>query len=97
MERHTLTTPVTVPATTEYTVRFILLNWEDRLVTVSLTDNRGQAITKQYDRQTTPTGESLMVALNKANLATKSLHARVLERLALDGVIGAGAVNGTPE
>ena len=51
-----------------------------------------------YDSTTTPTGASLIVALNKANLSTpgNSLEARVLKRLILDGYL-TGTVTGAPE
>jgi hypothetical protein len=74
-----------------------LLDLENRIVEISVKDNNGVAYNKRYDRTTTPTGQTLMLALNRANLTTSSLYKRVLERLAQDGVIEAGTVTGTPE
>lgn len=41
--------------------------------------------------------QTLLTALNKANLSVKSLERRCLEQAQLDGVISAGAVTGTPD
>ncbi len=50
--------------------------------------------TFQYDGAT---ATSLMVALNKANLSTSSLHKRVLQQLVADGKLTVGTVTGTPD
>lgn len=97
MEQHALTTPVTGPTKTTYTIRFILLDWEGKRVEISVVDNTGKVSNKRYDDTTTPTGQSLMVTLNKADLSANSLHRRALNRLATDGVIEVGTVTGTPD
>ena len=40
---------------------------------------------------------SLIAALNTANLSTKSLERRVVERCQADGKIGAGSMTGSPQ
>ena len=47
-----------------------------------------------YDAGTTPTGASLITALNKANLATISLEKRIMNQLLASGFV-AGTVAGT--
>lgn len=51
-----------------------------------------------YDSTTTPTGASLIISLNKANLSTagNSLEARVLAQLITNGYI-TGTTSGIPE
>ena len=51
-----------------------------------------------YDATTTPTGASLIISLNKANLSTagNSLEARVLNQLITSGYLS-GSVTGNPE
>lgn len=47
-----------------------------------------------YDSSTTPTGASLIVSLNKANLSTTSLEKRIMNQLLTSGFV-AGTVGGT--
>ena len=47
-----------------------------------------------YDSATTPTGASLIVSLNKANLTTISLEKRIMNQLITSGLV-AGSVGGT--
>ena len=42
------------------------------------------------------TALSLMTTLNTPNLSVKSLHQRILEKLATDGLLPSGTVSGTP-
>lgn len=48
-----------------------------------------------YDATTTPTGASLLVALNKADLTTISLEKRILQQLIKSKHL-AGVIEGTP-
>lgn len=52
----------------------------------------GRTITCRYDDTE---AETLLVALNKANLSTKSLERRVTERCQADKKLGAGSISGT--
>lgn len=44
-----------------------------------------------------PEAETLILALNKANLSLISLEKRVTQKCQLDGKLGAGAISGTPD
>lgn len=54
----------------------------------------GPALNVVYDASTTPTGASLIVALNKANLSTISLERRIINQLIASGHL-TGTVSGT--
>lgn len=94
MESVVLTTPITAAPVISYSIRYINLSWEMKVVEVGYTDNLGQANTKRYDGQT---ATNMIIALNKANLSIKSLHRRVMEQLMTDGVLPAGSITGTPD
>lgn len=93
-EQHTLTTPVTRASVTTYSVQAITFDWANVVIVVSVLASSGDVIRQEYRG---PTATTLMVALNKVDLSVKSLQKRVLERLVADGVLGAGAVTGTPD
>ena len=99
MEKFNLSTPVplTPPDKTQYTLRYIRFDWDAKYFEVGLRDNLGRALSKVYDETTNPTGESLMLSLNKANLSSSSLHRRIFTRLSADGVIETGSTNETVE
>lgn len=54
----------------------------------------GEPVTKQYDQFTTPTGATLLHALNVGNFSTNSMIRAVYLRLITDGVIS-GTVSGS--
>ena len=58
----------------------------------------GPPVNVTYNGSTTPTGMSLIIALNTADLSTpgNSLEARLLKRLILDGHLS-GVVSGSPQ
>jgi len=101
MEKHALTTPITSGTTiSDYQVRFLNLHWDgDRYVEVGWKDNTGKLYNHTYrNTATTPTlATDLLIALNKANLSIKSLHRRILERLAADGLLATGTITGSPD
>ena len=98
-EQFTLTTPEAVPATSVYTLRVVTLNWETQTVTIAWRDNAGRERSESYTPSTSPTGHTLLVALNKANLslAGQSLQARIWNQLRTSGFLKAGTVTGSPE
>lgn len=49
-----------------------------------------------YDATTAPTGASLIVALNTANLSANSLERRIMTQLIASGLL-AGNIAGTPD
>lgn len=89
-----LTTPIVRPSTTNYQVTQLVLNWELGSINVTLKSNTGDILVKNYDGSTNPTGASLMISLNKANLTARSLNQRIFDRLVLDGVV-VGTVAGS--
>lgn len=60
--------------------------------------NTDQRLDVVYDATTTPTGLSLIIALNKANFSTanNSLERRIMAQLIASGYL-AGTVSGTPQ
>ena len=95
-ETTTLTTPVAKPSQTTCRVDRITLDLTQKSIGVQILGNNDEAISKVYDATTTPTGASLLSALNTANLTTNSFIKRVLTRLATDGIC-VGTVSGAPE
>ena len=95
METLTLSTPETTPAivTTDYKVALLMLDVEGAQIAVHLRGSNGERKEFRYNGAE---ATALMVALNKANLAAKSLQRRILEKLTADGLI-AGAVTGVPD
>lgn len=92
-ERVTLTTPKPLPVqVVGYTVAALHLNWEPTpQIVVRLRATDGTYSDQVYEGATATT---LMIALNKANLSTRSLNQRIFDRLIADGRI-VGAVAGS--
>jgi hypothetical protein len=104
-ERLTLATPVTRPTVTEYRVRALTLylgegvtTADDRIdIDLDSTTNTGTVDENTQTRRESyggATANGLIIALNKANLSTRSLQQRIFDRLIADGRI-AGTVTGT--
>lgn len=99
-EQITLTTPYVVdprqaPA---FVIDSVTLDWQNKLIFINVgysVDELSPRVTQQFTYQGDE-AKNLMVALNKANLSTKSLHKRILEKLINDGHL-AGTISGTPE
>lgn len=91
-EQLNLTTPITYPATTFYRISALHLDWDGQRITVVLRGSDGSITSHMY---TSDQAVTLMRALNTANLSTKSLHRRILERLHQDNVL-TGTVSGMP-
>lgn len=94
-ERFTLTTAETIPEkrTTYYRVARVSLNWVAARIDVDVLGENGELRGFVYEGVV---ATNLMVALNTADLSVKSLHRRILERLAADGRL-VGAVTGAPD
>jgi hypothetical protein len=104
MEEHLLDTPLVTPpvSTTRVRVVVLTLDLEARLtppappglVLVVLRDEHG---VRQQITYTGTEATDLIVFLNKANLSTKSLHKRILEKLEADHKIPPGTIIGAPD
>lgn len=93
MEQLTLTTPITPPACTTYTVDRLVLHWSAQVIQVYLIGSDGGEVFAEYvGAAATP----LLTVLNTANFSTLSLHKRILQRLQTDGKLPAGTITGTP-
>jgi hypothetical protein len=92
----TLTTPQ-VQTATSCTVVFVGLDLgNSRIVADVVLQPTGQRTQKVYDATTTPTGASLLHALNTGNFSVNSLMKAVYNRLSTDGVC-AGTISGVPQ
>lgn len=81
------------PGTTFYKVLALDLNWGGKTIEVTLTGADGIQRTFRYSGTM---AETMMIALNKADLSVKSLHRRILERLMNDGLLS-GTITGLPD
>lgn len=89
----TLTTPEAKPSNTNYHVERVTSALDDKQLLIQLKGVNGEALSCAYTEQTTPTGEFLNNALNKANLAstyagnatTGTLKQRIFHRLVVMG------------
>ena len=93
-EQVNLTVPITKPAINSYKIDSIVLNVTGATITIILIDPvSGEKPVFSYYGTTAMT---LMNALNKVDLSTKSLQKRIFERLIADGKI-AGTISGVPD
>ena len=90
-EQLTLTVAETRPNNTHYTVRRVTLDWEAATIHIAL---RGVNNEQKECNYGGATATNLMIALNKANLSTRSLNQRIFDRLIADGCL-AGSVAGS--
>lgn len=83
-ERIDLTTPYQADPRTasQFQVSRLDLNWGAAMVVVEVRDDETE-ITRQFTYEGA-IATAMMAALNKANLATKSLRKRVLEQLVIE-------------
>jgi hypothetical protein len=94
-EKLTLTTPV-ASSITEWSIASFAIDVEAGSLRIGLKDNNGARRFIGYPNATTTAAQTLALidALNTANLSTKSLRRRILERLQADGFLGAGTFSG---
>jgi hypothetical protein len=71
----------------------VTLNTANSLIQVSLIGEHGRTLEHSWQGAL---ADADIVALNKVNLTTNSLHKRILQKLITDGVI-AGTISGTPD
>lgn len=94
-EQLDLSAPETKPAinTTFYRVVFIQLDWRLRTIMIHLQGENSEIKAFGYEGDE---AQTLMVALNKANLSLISLHRRIINKLVADGKLS-GTPSGTPD
>jgi hypothetical protein len=94
-EQVDLAIPVVRPALTTTSVRVaqLWLDVERGAVVVHLRGTNGELTEIRYEGAP---AAAMLRALNTANLSTRSLQARILDRLIQDGHL-AGVVSGTPD
>lgn len=91
-EQLTVTIPPVAAVSKDYRVTRLELDWDQPRIGIKLLGPDGE-IGHAYQG---PTALALLVALNKANLSTQSLHRRILTRLVADEVI-VGTISGAPD
>jgi hypothetical protein len=90
-ERVDLTTPETKPSNTSYRPVRVVLDADLPAIEIWLKGDNGEVASCHY---TGPTAQALLVALNKADLSTRSLNQRILDRVVADGCL-VGTVAGS--
>jgi hypothetical protein len=93
-ERATLTTP-RVATTSVYRLSTLTLDWDAAAIVVRLTSLTvpTDILTCEYHGATATT---MMIALNKANLTSRSLSQRIFDRIIADGCISATVTGSVP-
>lgn len=80
--------------TLTYRVSQITLDWEHGRIVIRLVGDNGKR--KDVVFGDADNARSLMQTLNKADLSTKSLHRRIMEKLIADGHL-VGSISGVPD
>lgn len=100
----TLTAPVQAdPGATVFRIAAIVFDWENARIKIQLKEFAPGAGTFVPGGKLLPTSyegavaTTLMRQLNTINLATQSLHQRIMARLIADGKIPAGTASGAPD
>lgn len=99
-ERLNLTNPIIRPTIISYRISSILLDWDSLgddsgpgTIYIKIVGSDGSSLEFRYDGVI---AHNLMSTLNNANLSTKSLQRRILEKLSLDNNNLKGNITGTP-
>lgn len=87
------------PGGARFRISQLILDWDNSTVSVRLRDWTGASFGSReiFVVYSGPGARAQMTALNKVDLSVKSLHQRLLERLAADGKLPAGTITGAPE
>lgn len=95
-EQIDLVTPETKPVNPTYHLERLTIDVDAQTIFVQLKGANGEAVSKVYDKTTTPTASALLHTLNTANFSgPTSLVRAIYNRLIADGVF-AGSVSGVP-
>jgi len=100
-EQVTLTTPVTKPSLTGYTLDRITIDVTAQSILIQWLGNNGEAGSASYPTpapqgSSQPSGATLLHNLNTANFSVNSLVKQIFQRLQTDGYIASGNISGTP-
>jgi hypothetical protein len=91
-ERATLTV-AEVRTNASYRVSRLSLDWDNDAIMIVLAGTNGEVKTCSYNGAV---ADTLMIALNKANLSTRSLNQRIFDRIIADGCIAATVTGSVP-
>lgn len=80
--------------TTTYTIVQVLFDWEQAYISIVLIGANGERKQVIYGQNTG--ARALIVAMNKMDFSTKSLHRTILEKLIADGHL-TGGISGVPD
>lgn len=89
---------VSDPGATRFRIALLSFDWEHAHILIRLREWNGTdfASGKRVEAEYFgAVATNLMIALNKANLSTQSLHQRVIAKLLADGKIPSGTQTGT--
>ena len=81
------------PGTVIWKPILVHLNWEQKTIKIGFRGDNGEYTSIGYEDTE---AINLMIALNKADLSTKSLHRRIMEKVVADGKLS-GTISGTPD
>lgn len=95
-EKLTLTAPIVKADIAEWSIAKFEVDVEDSEIFITVKADSGEYRIVRYPNATTDLAATttLINGLNTANLSTKSLRRRILERLQADGHLGAGTFSG---
>ena len=93
-ERLDLPTPEqAAPGTATWKPILLHMNWEQATIKIGFRGDNGEYTSIGYNGTE---ASNLMISLNKANLSTKSLHKRIMEKAVADGKLS-GTISGAPD
>lgn len=87
----TLTSPISI---TTFDIVRVDFQWRDSRILVEFSDTTGKVIPAIWEGTA---ARNLMISLNKANLTSNTLRARIFSQAVTDGKLPAGTVTGTPD
>ena len=93
-EKITLDTAIMQSAgSKDFVVQDIHLDWRHNIIRIRIGETGEFGRSLEIVEYTGQTARDMMIALNKANMSTKSLNKRIMERLQVDGYLGSGTIN----
>ena len=86
--------PATPPSIDWWRVAGLHFLWDEARIVAEIIGSNGE---RRECKVEGPAALTLMIALNKANLTSNSLHRRTLNHFASAGCLTAGTVSGSPD